>query len=148
MSDIRIYTTSGIYAGTTDSSEFMLPSPLADTVTTRLETICGKVVKFLLTGKGTDSFNPQYGSYLTTYNQISEAYLPRLHVELLEDIRRCTSFIKLAEAKETPSEENLQRIRLVNLVYNKNTRDRIDLYIEVISTHSNSALLTVPIEVN
>jgi hypothetical protein len=146
MSDIRIYTLTGIYEGTIKRTEYMVPTPLSDTVTNPLETICGKVVKFLLTSKGSHIMNPDYGSYLTTYTQISKAFLPRLQIELLDDIARCVSYIKQAE-KSLPSDyEKLSRVTLKRLDYHEHTRDRIDIHIEVVTTKRNSALLTVPVD--
>jgi phage baseplate assembly protein W len=146
MSDIRIYTLTGVYEGTTKDSEYMVPTPLSDTVTTPLETICGKVVKFLLTSKGSHAMNQEYGSYLTTYTQISESFLPRLHIELLDDISRCASYIKQAEKALQSDYEKLARITLKSLDYKRHTRDRIDIHIEVVTTKRNSALLTVPVD--
>ena len=146
MSDIRLYTLTNIYEGRTKESEFMTPTPLADTTTSEVETICGKVVKYLLTTKGSDFMAPEYGAYLTTHTQISEAYIPRLHIELLEDLKNCTAFITRSEEHLTGRTEKLFRINLVQLKYNTDLRTRIDLYIEVITTSKIKALLTIPVD--
>jgi len=146
MSDIRLFTTTGIYEGTSGTSEVMLPTPLSDSTTSTLETIGGKVAKFLLTTIGSDVFNKDYGAYLTTHQQISEAYLPRFQVEVLEDIKRCTSYIKSTEAALSGNIEQLNRINLLRISYSKNSRDRVDIYIEIKTTFGNSSLLTLPLD--
>ena len=142
--DIRLYNLTNIFEDTLGTTEYMVQSPLSAEATTRIETIGNKVVKFLLTTLGSDPFNSEYGSILTTYTQIAESEIPRIHFELTEDIERCAKFIKTAERSLDVSVERLSRLRLVKLGYSRDTRNRIDFYIEIITTLGNRCLLTVP----
>lgn len=81
-------TRSGL---TTDD---MVPSGVHEKAATGIEVIAGKVIKYLLTIKGSDVFAPGYGSTLLEYTQITRHNLPRLHMELLTEIRNCTAFIQ------------------------------------------------------
>jgi hypothetical protein len=57
--------------------------------------LISKVVKYLLTEKGTDYFEPTYGvSYLTLLRSVSKDNLSRMDIEVSADIKLCIEYIK------------------------------------------------------
>lgn len=115
-------------------------SELEDAPASGLEVIANKVVKFLLTSYGSDALDPEYGGRALQVTQFSEQYIPKLRLELEEDIKRCLSYIK----KYSKNEEKLMHLILVNLKYDPVlSPGRVDAYIELITNKNNRALLDV-----
>lgn len=143
--DIRLYTTTHIFSGTDGSSEFMRPTPLADNPTGRMETLANKVVKFMLTSRGSDALNPSYGSYLPTYTMVSSAYLPKMQLEVQEDLHRCVKYIRDTERTLPADVERLVAVEMVDFKYDQeNSRGRIDIYLRIRTSQGNNSLLTLP----
>lgn len=147
--DIRIFSNTSIYSKTDPLTELMVSAPLESAAATRLETIAGKVVRFLLTSRGSDALEPSYGSYLPTYTQIAEASLPRMQMDLLNDLRRCQAYICAAEKTLPAGEEKLRTVSLQKLQYAPGgDRGRIDIFVEITTTADNSSLLSVPLKLS
>ncbi len=145
LMDIRLYSSMGQYQDSSECSEEMWQASLSSECATRLETIAGKVVKYMLTTKGSDFFDSDYGSYLTSYRQIADAYIPRIQLELEADLSSCTSFIQAAENAELDDdEERLSSVKLVSLEYDRDTDPtRFDVYLLITTSFGNTAQLTV-----
>ena len=144
--DLPIYkistaTRSGL---TTDD---MRACSLSDNIATDIEVLAGKVVKYLFTIRGSDVFDPSYGSHLMEYTQITKQDMSRLHMELLSGIRDCTAFIQKGEDANCLEERKLQSIQLIDLKYNsRGSRDRVDIFIKIVSKAGKEVLLDVPLK--
>lgn len=145
MRDLRIYTNTGIYEGTTTDSEMVAPSPVTTAPVSRFETIAGKVVKFMLTTIGSDATDPTYGSYMLTYTQIAEKFIPRFQVEIKNDLARCSEYIRKSEANYSSDVEKFAYAELKDIKYDRDlSPNRIDIYILVVTSAGNSSVLSVP----
>lgn len=137
MIDLPLYKSENELIRTrTEFYEHMELTLSDDTRSNSIEILGNKVVKFLLTLRGSDAFNPDYGGIALHHTQISEAYIPKLRLELMDDLDRCKDFIintseKQLDTLDTES-DRLASLNLVDLVYT--SRTRIDAYIEIIST--------------
>lgn len=115
-------------------------SELQDTPAFDLEVIANRVVKFLLTSYGSDALNPEYGGRAFITTQFSEAYIPKFRLDLDEDLRRCTEYIR----STSRDEEKLLYLILKDIEYDKSLMPgRVDVYIELITNKNNRALLNV-----
>lgn len=138
--DLKLYTPTGIYeknAEFTDRAECWRPK------STRLEVLTGKVIKYMFTCRGSDAFNPEYGGISMHHSTISQAYLPKLMMEIADDLERCTRFI-IENEKSLP--ESLPRLSVINLLdvqYSDLTRDRITVKIEIITNTNESAVVAL-----
>lgn len=144
--DLRIYTNTGIFEGSTKESEFIVPSPLVTSPVGRFETIAGKIVKFLLTTIGSDVSDPTYGSYITTYSNISLRYLPRMRMEIIEDLGRCAEYVRRTERAHPVEYERFRAVKLKDLIFQTDIRNRLDIFLEVSTTHNNYSILTLPVD--
>lgn len=143
--DIRLYSRTGVYVDYPDISELTKRETADSTTAQGIEVIANKVVKFLLTQKGSDALDPDYGGVALHYGQISESFIPRLTMELQNDIYRCRSFIKETEKFLPDSVEKLKNLVLVKVKYNPRiSPDRVDVYIEIITNKENRALVAIP----
>lgn len=115
------------------------------TATQALQVICGKVLKYLLTNRGTDAFDPKYGGRALHRTHISETLLTEIRLELLEDIRDCLDYIKSGEEVYTDyDQEKLLSITLVGLNYNRElSPDRIEVHLLIKTTLGNNAVVQV-----
>lgn len=146
MIDLRYYRPSENVVRTKDDFyEAMELSASDETVTSSIEILAGKVVKFLLTERGTDAFNPDYGGVALHHVQISEDYLPKLRLELLDDLARCKDYIvNTSEAQlayNDTTSDRLAILKLLDLRYT--TRSRIDAFIEIISTEGKHHVVAI-----
>lgn len=144
--DIRIYSNTGVYHRELQEAEHMVSSPLQSEGATRIETIAGKVVRFLLTSKGSDALDPSYGSYLTSYTQVSKSIIPRMHMDLVEDIAVCSRYIKEGEVGLPASEDRLASIALQSINYDPTTdRSAVHIYIRITTMAGETSLLSIPL---
>ena len=146
--DIKLYKSNGNFVTPLDTefdSEQMDDSVLSDTPSSDIETIAGRVVKFLLTNIGTDLFDSEYGGYIPSYTQISQNDLPRIRLEIADDIDRCLTYITDSDRNDNATGELLQSLSLKKVVYDFSTRNRLDIYIEIKTNLGNYALLAMPI---
>lgn len=142
--DVRLYSISGVYEDFEKTSELMRKSLADDAVATGLEVLGNKVVKFLLTQKGTDALDPEYGGVALHYGQISKAFIPRLTLEMQNDISRCREFIRRTEAGAKAGTEKISNIVLKDIRYDPlSMPDRVDVFIEIITNKNNKALVAL-----
>ena len=134
------------HAYTGADSEKLTQAPLIDVPANTIETIGGKVVKFMLTAFGTDAFDPQYGANLTLYNFINLELSRRIRFDINNDLLRCTAYIKNAEKSLPITAEKLMSLSMLDFIYNDNIRTRFDVYVEILTTKSNAAILQIPIK--
>ncbi len=115
----------------------------AETTRERLRIICSKVLKYLMTAKGSDAFDASYGGNALHARNVSELMLPQIRLSLLNDIADCTEYIKESERNKVRSTmECLDKITLVSLDYDKKkdpTALRVRLHIT--TTYGNSAVI-------
>lgn len=96
MEDIKLFAYNKPFVANSNetfleysSNAITMPSAKDD------EVIINKVLKFLLTEKGTDLFDPEYGSnWVILSRSISIDNLDRLSIEVTNDIERCKSYLK------------------------------------------------------
>lgn len=141
--DVRLYR-SGSYVDYEKTSELTTKALADDTNASGLEVLGNKVVKFLLTQKGTDAFDPEYGGVALHYGQISKAFIPRLTIEMQNDISRCREFIRRTEAGLASGTEKIANIILKDIRYDPiSLPDRVDVYIEIVTNQNNKALVAL-----
>lgn len=148
--DILLYNPDNSYVTYNGiTAEGTKAALLSGRTANRTETIANKVVKFLLTPIGSDTLEPEYGAYLPTYTQIAESAIPRLYVELQDDLRRCAQYIIKKEKDLDDSQEKLQELNLIEVAYApENLRGVLVVRIEVITTFNNNALVNIPVGAN
>ena len=115
-----------------------------DTSVSALEVITNKVVKFLLTEKGTDIFDPSYGSNWVKSTQVADVYLSRLRVEIDRDIWRCVEFISNVEKSLPVTREKLRNVEFLGFV--KDTTSGIPeilIKIRIYTTFGNVATFNI-----
>lgn len=140
MSDIQLYKRTGDFPYDEKLIE-ELDGVLLDSIkiTNRRHVICNKVLKFFLTEKGSDLFNPEYGARSLPITQMDESYLPKFKLEFEEDIRRCLEYYKKSERKH---KERLSRIRLKTLRMREDktkTQAKVEIVIEIITNKNTRA---------
>ena len=109
-----------------------------------IEVIAGKVVKFMLTEKGSDAFNPDYGGTSMHYLQMSPAFMPQFRSEVYADVAACEAFIKNAELDSELEGEMLDHINVVQILYDPVVSpDRVDVYLEVFTTYGKRAVVSI-----
>ena len=127
-------------------SELMDESPLLSSPATRVETLAGKIVKFILTAYGSDAFDPEYGSYLTMYTLISPLIAIRMRLDIKNDLLRCMRMIRQSEKELPPNTDRIATTALLELKYNPAIADRVDVYIRISTIQKQVAILKVPVE--
>mgnify|MGYP006873166750 CR=1 FL=1 len=144
MLDIRLYKSTADYDVVDLISEEMTRAYPDDPTARSIEVIGGKVVKFLLTRKGTDAFNPDYGGTALHNNQISESYLPQIALELNIDVENCYNFIKATELSADVVGEKLLRIDIDDIAYDPDVDPtRIDVYLTIYTTYGKHAVVAI-----
>ena len=145
MIDLRLYKPSGQYVYNTHNEVEIMDSVVPDdTTTSSIEVIAGKVVKFMLTEKGSDAFNPDYGSISMHHMQISQIYIPELRREVDVDVAYCERFLKQAEIDCNVVGEKLYKINVMDVVYKPLiTPNRVDVYLEIITTYGKHACVAI-----
>lgn len=148
MSDLRLYQSlNKVYRSATEHYEEMEPVGVEENSANGIEVLAGKVVKFLLTRRGTDAFYPNYGGIALHHGQICDAYIPKLRIEMLDDIDRCATYITQGESQLATTDttsERLHSINLKNLVYSqRQDPTRLDVYIEIIGTSGKREVVAI-----
>lgn len=129
MTDLKLYTELAY-------QQPMELTNIKGTKTTRLETIANKVVKYLLTDKGSDLVDPTYGiaPLTTNYNDMM-----RITYETGNVISSCIAYIKAAEQSLPNTTEKLDTVNLLSIdVIN---RSILKIRISILTTFKNYALL-------
>lgn len=116
----------------------------ADTTHERLRIICNKVLKYLMTARGTDAFDASYGGTALHGRNVSRELLPEIRRNLLQDIADCTAYLKSAESEKVNSlVECLDRIVLVSLEYDRTVPTELLVRLHIYTTYGNSAVIEV-----
>ena len=143
--DIRLYNNTGKYEAYTDASELTAKSKADDPNANGLEILANKVVKFLLTYKGTDALEPEYGGIALHYGQIAKSFMPRFTLEMQNDVYRCRAYLRSAEKLLPNTREKIADIIIKDIRYNDRlSPDRVDVFIEIITNKNNRALVAIP----
>jgi hypothetical protein len=144
MQDIRLYKPSGIYTDKKQFIEIMYGVNPDDSTARSIEVIAGKVVKYMLTVKGSDAFDPDYGSTSMHYLHMSAMFFPQFKREVYADVENCENFIKRAEQSMGTASDKLYKINVLDIVYNiKNTPDRVDVHLEILTTQGKRACVAI-----
>lgn len=146
MIDLRFYKSDNDITKTiSEFYERMELSSSSEPVASSIEILAGKVVKYLLTARGSDAFDPDYGGTAFHYTQLSEAYIPKFRLEVLDDLSRCADYIRTkSEAQLSDYDTETDRLYTINLIDIKYTiLTRIDVYIEIISTKGKHHVVTI-----
>lgn len=131
MSDLRLYKE--LY--------YSHPLEIVDVKgnrTSRLETIANKVVKYILTDRGSDMVDPTYGS---SFIPTSTTDLQRITYVVANTITSCITFIKDTERSLSNTIEKLSTINLLSVEIID--RDKLKIRISILTTFKNYALLDV-----
>lgn len=144
MIDLRMYKPSGNFEDTRSNTEVMSAVNAEDSTATSIEVIAGKVVKYMLTEKGSDAFDADYGSTSMHYVQLSPDYLPQFKREVLIDVENCQRYIKEKETDYSVDGERLYTIELLDIRYEPwLTPGRVDVYIEIVTTYGKRACVAI-----
>lgn len=148
MIDTRLYSATNRIVRNNEVHYEEMDLVTADsTPATSVEILANKVVKFMLTARGTDAFEPNYGGVSMHHGQICDAYLPKLRLEVLDDISRCQTYINQSESQLAANDadsERLYTIVLRDIRYNPLvTPTRVDVYIEIISTTGKREVVAI-----
>jgi hypothetical protein len=104
-------------------------------MTTRLETIANKVVKYMLTAKGSDLVEPDYGAEPIYYNPSLSS---RLVYDVSNVIEGCSAYIKKYELTLDNTIEKLQKLNLLSVDVDGTT---LNIHVSILTTFNNYALL-------
>lgn len=141
--DLRLYRRTGQYE-TRDNAERTDPVAADAPVATGLESLAGKVVKYLLTPKGSDAFEPDYGGTALHDAQTAESYLPALRLDVQSDISRCADYIRRAEQGLPTGSERLARLILAGVEYDAEARPaNVAVRVEIVTTAGRRALVAL-----
>ena len=144
MQDIRLYKPSGVYVDAHDFVEIMEDVNPDDSTAVSIEVIAGKVVKYMLTTKGSDAFNADYGSVSMHYLHMSEIFFPQFKREVYADVANCENYIKAMEQASSVTSDKLYKINVLNIVYNRKlSPDRVDVYLEILTTQGKRACVAI-----
>lgn len=144
--DLRYYVSMNNVTYTRDEFyEKMVLSAIDSPVTSSIEILGSKVVKFLLTERGSDAFNPDYGGVSMHHVQLSEEDMPKFRLEVLDDIAKCTEYIINTSESQLAFNDTesarLASITLVDITYA--TLAQIDVYIDILSTIGKHQVVTI-----
>lgn len=110
--------------------------------TTAGEVLANKVVKYLLTARGTDAIEPYYGGTALHQTAISKNYITQLRTMMLSDITDCVSYIKSTETDYT--EYKLGDVHLDNFEYSQTAKDiQLHVHISVYDVNGNRTPLFI-----
>lgn len=144
MLDMRLYRPSGIYEDVQKVSEEMDRVVPDDPTAEGMEVIAGKVVKFLLTEKGSDAFNPEYGGTSMHWLQIAPQSLPQFKREVFQDVENCKKFLYSADLDYGVDGERLSNINILRIAYDPvRTPNRVDVYLEIITSLGKRAVVAI-----
>lgn len=144
MIDLKYYEVTGVYADghrTSELTERLAPdAPVARSI----EVIAGKVVKYLLTARGSDAFNPGYGGIAFQSTHINERYMPQFTLEINKDVENCEYDLKNIDRRDNVEGERLFKIYVRDIRYSPRTDPgRVDVYLEIVTTYDNRAVVCI-----
>ena len=138
--DLKLYVRPSEAASIEHMDFAGLETPCA----TGVEILANKVVKFLLTTKGSDALDPEYGSTAFSYTQVSKDFLQRLRIEIQRDITRCFRFIKSTESSlDISSRALLGSIILRDVSLTVGKASGCTVKIEIVTTSGTTAILDI-----
>jgi len=144
--DLPLYEINSV-ALRVGSEDKLRQSLLSSTPTAGISVLAGKVTKYLMTRRGSDLMNPQYGCHLLTYTQVPQAELPRFQLELISSLGDCAAYIKGTETGITDNTKRLKSIELINLTYNiGDIKDQVDIHLKITDLSGGTTVLNVPIK--
>lgn len=141
MSDIRLITIS---------NEQLVPSIEGFSSLTGKEALAQRIVKLLLTAKGSDFFNPKQGTaLLSLYGVYTEKSLDSVKMLLPEIIRNFVSDIKQEQMTAiingiNYNDEDLLEDILINDISFDTTYSGWSINLEIINRAHNSVKIVVP----
>lgn len=145
--DFTLYKIAGkVHIGNDIISGYTVDcAPDEPTTRERLRVICNKVLKYLLTYRGSDAYDASYGSRAIHRTHISPSLLPEIRIELIEDIADCTRYLQAAEREKlSDDEERLESITLISMNYDRQLDPtRLDIHLLVRTTYGNRAVIEV-----
>ena len=141
--DIRLYTLTGEWENReAGQGQYTTGASLDAPVASRLETLAGKVVKYLCTGIGSDAFDSAYGSRAIPSRPVSKSGMALYRSLLVDDIRRCTDYLRSNEESVPTGVERLEQVRLLDLKYAPGgDSTRVDIYLDIMSDQGRHALV-------
>jgi len=149
MIDLRMYKPSGNFEDGQHNIEIMESVLPEDSVARSIEVIAGKVVKYMLTEKGSDAFDPEYGGTSMHYLQLSPQYLPQFKHEVLLDVQNCERYIKETEEYNNVTGERLHSIKLLRVSYEPQLLPgRVDVWLEIFTTLGKHACVAITSRTN
>ena len=148
--DIALYNTTGeitegMAAGYVSRDESTTYAP-ADSACTRTqtETIAGKVLKFLLTYRGTDAFYPEYGGTALHWKNFSPSRMQEFRMELQDDIVRCIDFMRQKESSLPAGSDRLLSIQVAEITYAREADPtRLDVHLVITTAQGNMAAVRI-----
>lgn len=144
--DIRLYNRTDKKSSYLEdaSGHVLAESSLEHTPAEGIEVIANKVVKFLLTIKGSDILNPDYGCYLASAQIGYSSDLSLFKMELTNSVSRCAAFIKRTEPKDAALK--LRSLQIQKIQYDsKRSPGRVDVFLKIITSSGHEAVLDIPI---
>lgn len=110
--------------------------------TTAGEVLANKVVKYLLTYRGTDALEPYYGGTALHQTQVGKNYVVQLRSMMQSDIADCISYIKSTETDYT--EYKLGDVKLVEFTFDETAKGiQLHVHIAVYDTDGNKTPLFI-----
>ncbi len=146
--DLRLYYNTYKFKDLTRTIELVSSNKIDDTPVDYLQTLANKVVKYLLTMRGTDVIDWSYGSTTAHTTQLNSKLFSKYTYDFVQDLKRCCEYI---QRTETPNDdgERLAAIKLVRIDYNRDKRpNELYKFIDITTTFGRHALVAVDNKVN
>lgn len=145
--DLKIYNitdTASEYIDT-DEGNLLALAALTDCPASGMEVLANKVIKYLLTERGSCILDPTYGCYLTDYRSSAVAAEAQIQLEAYSAVSSCAASIKSKETDYT--EVKLKSLELTKVIFSRDgSSGRADLFIKITTTEGEQAMLDFPLE--
>jgi len=142
--DLKLYTYDSNVKYNQIDTALLSEGYVTQSAVSGLEKIVGKVVKFLLTEKGSDLFDLDYGSVWIGSTQVADSQLSRLRVTIDSDIRSCIAYL-VAQEKDLPTtQEKLRSVEFLGFWKDASTGvEQVLMNIRVRTTLNNVATFNI-----
>jgi hypothetical protein len=142
--DLKLYTYDSNVKISQIDTAMLSEGYVTQSAVSGLEKIVGKVVKYLLTEKGSDLFDPEYGSLWAGFSQVAGSQLSRLRITIDSDIRSCISYL-VAQEKDLPAaQEKLRSVEFLGFWKDTSTGvEQVLMNIRVRTTLNNIATFNI-----
>lgn len=142
--DLKLYTYDSNVKYNQIDTALLSEGYVTQSAVSGLEKIVGKVVKFLLTEKGSDLFDPDYGSVWIGSTQVAGSQLSRLRITIDSDIRSCITYL-VAQEKDLPAtQERLRSVEFLGFWKETSTGvEKVLMSIRVRTTLNNIATFNI-----